>query len=73
MQPKWLFLDEPSNNLDRHGKEILIELLHERKGTIIISHDDLLAHSVDCRIRLENGRIYDENKWTSTRKTANSI
>ena len=73
IQPKWLFLDEPSNNLDRHGKEILIELLHERKGTIIISHDDLLAHSVDCRIRLENGRIYDENKWTSTRKTANSI
>lgn len=73
MQPKWLFLDEPSNNLDRHGKEILIELLHERKGTIIISHDDLLAHSVDCRIRLENGRIYDENKWTSTRKTANGI
>lgn len=73
MQPKWLFLDEPSNNLDRHGKEILIELLHERKATIIISHDDLLVHSVDCRIRLENRRIYDENKWTSATKTAKGI
>ncbi|HJC24546.1 MAG TPA: ABC transporter ATP-binding protein/permease [Candidatus Eisenbergiella merdavium] len=73
MQPKWLFLDEPSNNLDRHGKEVLIGLLSERKGTIVISHDDLLVHSIDCRIKLENGRIYDENKWTSTKKAANVI
>ena len=73
MQPKWLFLDEPSNNLDRHGKEILAELLQERKGTIVISHDNLLVHSVDCCIKLENGRINDENKRTAAKKTADVI
>lgn len=62
LQPKWLFLDEPSNNLDRHGKEILRQLIRERKGTIIISHDELLIDSADYRIKLENGRIYDESK-----------
>ena len=62
LQPKWLFLDEPSNNLDHHGKEILSELIRERKGTIVISHDESLVHSVDYRIKLENGRIYNENK-----------
>lgn len=68
LQPKWLFLDEPSNNLDYHGKEILSDLIRERKGTIVISHDESLFSGADYRIKLENGRIYDEKKQASTKK-----
>ncbi len=62
LQSKWLLLDEPSNNLDQYGKEVLIQLIRERKGLIIISHDCSLISSADCKIKLENGGIYDESE-----------
>ena len=60
MEPRWLLLDEPSNNLDSEGKQVLLELIRERKGTILISHDSLLYSAGDCKIRIENGQIWNE-------------
>lgn len=60
LQPKWLLLDEPSNNLDRHGKKVLCEMLKKRKGTLVISHDSALNELMDCVIKMENGCVYDE-------------
>lgn len=62
MEPRWLLLDEPSNNLDSDGKRILTDLVKERRATILISHDMIFEDIVDCVIELENGRIYDANK-----------
>ena len=47
MNPQWLLLDEPSNNLDLHGKEALLELLGERKGVIMVSHDPMFYAAAD--------------------------
>ena len=62
MEPVWLLLDEPSNNLDKKGRETLFELIRERKGTVLVSHDPLFRDSADRMIRIENGQIYDEEK-----------
>ncbi|MFK8251130.1 ABC-F family ATP-binding cassette domain-containing protein [Ancylobacter terrae] len=44
--PDFLLLDEPTNNLDRAGRQAVVELLRGwRSGAIIVSHDrELLAH-----------------------------
>lgn len=52
INPQWLLLDEPSNNLDTYGKKALAELIGERKGVILISHDASLAEAVDCCVTL---------------------
>ena len=62
MEPAWLLLDEPSNNLDKKGRETLFELIRERKGTVLVSHDPLFRDAADRMIRIENGQIYDEEK-----------
>jgi ATPase subunit of ABC transporter with duplicated ATPase domains len=39
-EPDFLILDEPTNNLDRDGRQAVIDLLKEwRGGAIVISHD----------------------------------
>lgn len=62
MQPVWLLLDEPSNHLDREGKQTLCELIQERTGTITVSHDLRLKDVADSVIEIRNGRIWDEKK-----------
>lgn len=41
-------MDEPTNNLDLHGRKIVGEYLKKKKGFIVISHDEsFLNHFVD--------------------------
>lgn len=54
---RWLLLDEPSNNLDRHGKEALCGLMKERKGILAVSHDPVLVRSADLILRIEKGGV----------------
>ena len=54
---RWLLLDEPSNNLDRHGKEALCGLMKERKGILAVSHDPVLVKSADLILRIEKGGV----------------
>jgi ATPase subunit of ABC transporter with duplicated ATPase domains len=53
--PDFLLLDEPTNNLDRAGRQAVVELLRGwRSGAIIVSHDrELLAH-VDAIVELSS-------------------
>ena len=60
--PQWLLLDEPSNSLDKYGRDVLRELIGERKGTIVISHDTSLRLTADRLMKIEGGCMHDEKE-----------
>lgn len=65
-QPKILFADEPTGNLDAKTGSSIIELLHDinTQGTTVImaSHDlDLLKELKARRIKLEHGRVIHDS------------
>jgi ATPase subunit of ABC transporter with duplicated ATPase domains len=52
-EPDFLLLDEPTNNLDRDGRQAVIDLLsHWRAGAIVISHDRGLLDHMDAIVEL---------------------
>ncbi|MCD9497690.1 ABC transporter ATP-binding protein [Photobacterium carnosum] len=60
INPKILFADEPTGNLDQQTAAMVIELLFELNrdnGTtlILVTHDDALAARCDRVLRLDNG------------------
>jgi len=63
-QPKLLFADEPTGNLDqatgaRIG-ELLFDLNHEHGTTLVlVTHDTTLAEPCDRIVRLDGGRLVD--------------
>jgi putative ABC transport system ATP-binding protein len=61
-EPKLLFADEPTGNLDSTTGELIIELLfgmnRERGATLVlVTHDEHLAARCDRRIHISGGRI----------------
>jgi len=63
-QPRCLFADEPTGNLDSETGRRIIELLFElnsEHGTTLImaTHDDHLSRLCDRRLRLDAGRLVD--------------
>lgn len=64
--PDFLLLDEPTNNLDRDGREKLLELLDSwRAGALVVSHDRELLESMDSIVELTTlgARLYGGN-WS---------
>jgi putative ABC transport system ATP-binding protein len=63
-QPKILFADEPTANLDRESSDTIMDLfkeLHAAGQTIImVTHEDEYAHFADRIIKLDDGRIVSE-------------
>ena len=62
IQPKVLFADEPTGNLDQQTAEKVIELLFElnkQHGTtlILVTHDMKLAELCERRIRMHAGKL----------------
>lgn len=56
-EPNFLLLDEPTNNLDRDGRQAVIELLVGwRGGAIIVSHDREILENVDAIVELNSLR-----------------
>jgi ATPase subunit of ABC transporter with duplicated ATPase domains len=52
-EPDFLLLDEPTNNLDRAGRQAVIELIRGWKaGAIIVSHDRELLEEMDAIVEL---------------------
>lgn len=52
-EPDFLILDEPTNNLDREGREAVIGLLSTwRAGAIVVSHDRELLENADAIVEL---------------------
>ncbi|MCG8512313.1 MAG: ATP-binding cassette domain-containing protein, partial [Rhodospirillales bacterium] len=72
-EPDMILLDEPTNNLDRKGRELVSRLLESwRGGAVVISHDRELLRRVDGIIELSGhgARAYGGN-WEAyiARKT----
>lgn len=62
VQPKILFADEPSGNLDTHTGEKVIQLLfdlvdHKEMTLVLVTHDQKLADRCQRKIQMEAGRI----------------
>jgi putative ABC transport system ATP-binding protein len=66
-EPKIIFADEPTGNLDSKTGEKIVELLrrlNKEKGQtlVMVTHDDKMSKEFDRIIRLIDGRIAYENK-----------
>ncbi len=52
-EPDFILLDEPTNNLDRGGRQAVIDLLAGwRSGAIVVSHDRELLDTLDAIVEL---------------------
>ena len=65
-EPKVIFADEPTGNLDTKTGEQIIELLRKlnmetRQTFVLVTHDDKIAKESNRIIRLVDGRIINEN------------
>ncbi|MGB0347816.1 MAG: ABC transporter, partial [Balneolaceae bacterium] len=61
-QPKILFADEPTGNLDtetgEHIEELIFDLNKSQKTTLVlVTHDLELAQKCDRIIRIKNGKV----------------
>ena len=67
--PDWLILDEPTNNLDREGRQAVIDLLAEwRSGAIVVSHDRELLETMDAIVELTTlGATRYGGNWSAYR------
>lgn len=66
-EPRILFADEPTGNLDRktgqHVVELIEELNHEQKTTLVlVTHDLDLAARAHRTISLEDGRVISDER-----------
>ncbi|UCB31832.1 ABC transporter ATP-binding protein [Duffyella gerundensis] len=64
-RPGLLFADEPTGNLDRKTGEHIVDLLfslNRDTGTtlILVTHDEQLAARCDRRLRLRDGKLWEE-------------
>lgn len=68
-EPDFLILDEPTNNLDREGREAVIRLLSGwRRGAIIVSHDRELLETMDAIVELTtHGAARYGGNWSQYR------
>lgn len=74
--PKILFADEPTGNLDSATGEKVIKLLFDlnKKGVtlIIVTHDEDLAKLCDRQIRISDGKIVEDTGSKKPAKTTKS-
>ncbi|MCJ8148832.1 ABC-F family ATP-binding cassette domain-containing protein [Shinella sedimenti] len=69
-EPDFLLLDEPTNNLDREGRQAVIDLLAGwRAGAVIVSHDRELLETMDVIVELTSlgANSYGGN-WSAYRR-----
>ena len=63
-QPKILFADEPTGNLDKATAQRVVDLLFQLNAEhqttlVLVTHDEQLAARCQQHIRLEGGRVCD--------------
>ena len=66
-EPGLLFADEPTGNLDSRTGERISDLLfdlNQERGTtlVLVTHDQRLAHRCRRQIRLEGGRLIEQEE-----------
>jgi putative ABC transport system ATP-binding protein len=61
--PKIIFADEPTGNLDSHTGELILQLFHklslEGRTIILVTHDPEIAAITPRRIEIRDGKIAD--------------
>ncbi|MHA3771489.1 ABC-F family ATP-binding cassette domain-containing protein [Verrucomicrobiota bacterium sgz303538] len=69
-EPEFILLDEPTNNLDREGREAVIGLLSKwRRGAIVVSHDRELLETMDAIVELTSlGATRYGGNWSHYRE-----
>lgn len=69
-EPSFLLLDEPTNNLDRAGRDAVIELLASwRSGAIVVSHDRELLDTMQAIVEMTSlGVTCYGGNWSSYRE-----
>ncbi|OSN06195.1 putative ABC transporter ATP-binding protein YbbA [Lonsdalea iberica] len=65
-RPKVLFADEPTGNLDRQTGERIVDLLFAMNRDhattlILVTHDEQLAVRCERRLRLRDGKLWEES------------
>ncbi len=56
-QPDLILLDEPTNNLDRDGRDAVVQLMSGwRGGALVVSHDRTLLRQMDRIVELDTRR-----------------
>ncbi|MDE0566940.1 ABC transporter ATP-binding protein [Shewanella sp. K8] len=68
-EPKVLFADEPTGNLDKHNADrvadMLFELNRESSTTLIlVTHDMQLASRCERQLEMHEGRLYEQGQQT---------
>lgn len=68
-EPDFLLVDEPTNNLDREGRQAVIDLLGQwRAGAIVVSHDRELLERMDAIVELTSlGATRYGGNWSAFR------
>ncbi|EIM25024.1 ABC-F family ATP-binding cassette domain-containing protein [Microvirga lotononidis] len=69
-KPDFLLLDEPTNNLDRDGRDAVLDLLERwRGGAIVVSHDRELLDTMDAVVELTSlGATRYGGNWSRYRE-----
>ncbi|MBV2168744.1 MAG: ATP-binding cassette domain-containing protein [Bdellovibrio sp.] len=67
MQPRYIFADEPTGNLDTRNADIVMQILkrtNKELGTTIalVTHEPDFAAQADREIYLIDGRLADRNR-----------
>ncbi|TVQ77737.1 MAG: ABC transporter ATP-binding protein [Bradymonadales bacterium] len=63
-QPKIIFADEPTGNLDSEQGEKVLELLldlRQNRSLVLVTHDEALAQRADRRLEILDGSMVDES------------
>ena len=63
--PRLLLADEPTSQLDRHNRDLIVELItrvNDEFGTTVavVTHDPVVADATGRRITLAGGRVVDD-------------
>jgi len=68
--PDFLLLDEPTNNLDRDGRQAVIDMLAGwRAGAVVVSHDRELLETMDAIVELTSlGATRYGGNWSAYRE-----
>jgi len=77
-RPALLFADEPTSSLDAANGQVVIDMLHDiarRHGTTVlcVSHDARLIAHADRVLRMEDGRILDDQRITPIVSTVQPV
>jgi ATPase subunit of ABC transporter with duplicated ATPase domains len=69
-EPDFILLDEPTNNLDRQGRMIILDVLSAwKKGAVVVSHDRELLEIMDAIVEMSSlGATRYGGNWTDYRE-----